>query len=98
MEKIAHYTPAPPAKGKKKFKGYTVDELRYRLMVNDLKIQFTRSRLAAELSAGKSQESAPLAGMWFNLDTWLTYGQIALFSYRTVKKILSIFHGFKKKR
>lgn len=92
MDKIARYTP------KKEFRGYTVDELRYRLMVNDLKIQFTRSRLAAELSAEKNQDSSSLSGMWLNLDTWLTYGQIALFSYRTVKKIISIFHGFKKKR
>ena len=86
MNNIAEHTPAAAPAGKKKFKGYSLNELRYRMMVNDLKIQFAKSSLAAEMASEK------------RLDTWLTYGQVALFSYRTAKKILSIFHGFKKKR
>ena len=85
MNNIAEHTPAAAPAGKKKFKGYSLNELRYRMMVNDLKIQFAKSSLAAEMASEKRREESNMLGL-------------ALFSYRTAKKILSIFHGFKKKR
>ena len=98
MKQIAQSNAAYHNADKENFKGYDLNQLRYRLMVNDLKIQFAKSQLATEMAAERRREETNIAGMWLNLETWITYGQIALFSYRSVKKILSIFHGFKKKR
>lgn len=98
MKQIAQCSSAAHNADKENFKGYDLNQLRYRLMVNDLKIQFAKSQLATEMAAERRREETNIAGMWLNLETWITYGQIALFSYRSVKKILSIFHGFKKKR
>ena len=96
MNNIAEHTPVAAPAGKKKFKGYSLNELRYRMMVNDLKIQFAKSSLAAEMASEKRREESNMLGLWMSLDTWLTYGQVALFSYRTAKRYSPYFTGSKR--
>ncbi len=82
----------------KPFKGYTLKELRYRLMVNDLTLRLEKGHLVNEISHANQERHSRLPLWLRNFDTMIGYGQIAFFSYRTFKKIASLFRSSEKKR
>ena len=81
----------------KKFKGFDLEQLRFRLLVNDIKIQYAKSQLAATFNTQQEGNKRGLSAME-KVESAVTFVQIAMFSFRLAKKITSIFHGFKKKR
>ena len=48
------------------------------------------------MASEKRREESNMLGLWMSLDTWLTYGQVALFSYRTAKRYSPYFTGSKR--
>ena len=84
--------PAP-----RKFKGYSLDELRYRLMVNDLKIRLEKGKIAAEFTAEKISTQTTVATLFGNVDRAIGYGQIALMAFQAGKKIVSFIKNIRKK-
>lgn len=82
----------------KKFKGYTLEEIRYRLMINELKIRLEKGQLQSALSGARQQTEALVPSWTRNLEYALGYGQIAFFGFRILKKFGSLFKSFRKKR
>ena len=81
---------------RKQPKGYSYDEIQYRLMVNDLQIRLEKGKLMHSITAGNEQTKNNTE--WSDkLDLMLSYGQMAFLGYRAYKNISSFFKKFRNK-
>ena len=76
------------------FRGYNYDEIRYQLMVNRLKIEITRDKLAMLASPRMQQNANHLSGYVSGVSTFLRYFDIAMVGYTIIKKVASVVRFF----
>lgn len=85
---------AVPDARQKQFKGYTVDEMRYKLLVNSFKIKVQQERLMLELMPPATRDGAVRSGWSRRLDTMINYGQLAFMAFTMARKIILPVHRY----
>lgn len=84
--------------GKSNFKGYTLDELRYRLVVNRLKITVTHDKLML-MTSPKMQKSANSISEYVSgFNAFFKYVDIAMVAYAITRRVASAVRFFLPKR
>lgn len=84
--------------GKSDFKGYTLDELRYRLVVNRLKIKVTHDKLLL-MTSPKMQKSANSISEYVSgFNAFFRYVDIAMVAYAITRRVVSALRFFVPKR
>lgn len=76
------------------FEGYTLDELRYRLLVNRLKISVQKERISTVLMPSLRDTGgwvARLIPTMAHFDSVLKYADVALLSFTVGRKLISFF-------
>ena len=83
----------PDGRRHKRFKGYTVDEMRYKLLVNNFKIKFQQERLMLDLMPPRSRYDQT-SGWSRRLDSMINYGQRAFMAFTMARKIILPVHRY----
>lgn len=84
----------------KPFKGYTLEEMRYRKVVTQLKIEVARERLMMAVSPKVKGEAQTISSYVRGFDTAMRYADIAMLAYSIMRKVgnfFSFFAGRKRK-
>ncbi len=82
----------------KEFRGYTLEELRYRRVVNRLKIDIAQERLKMTLSGQTKKEEAAVSGAVNSFQTVMRFVDIAMVAFGITRKVSSFFRKFSRKR
>lgn len=83
-----------PEKHASNFKGYTIDELRYQLMVNRLKTEITTDKLMMLVSPKAQRNCNALSGYVSGFSTFFRYFDIAVLAYTIFHKFGSVIRVF----
>lgn len=80
------------------FEGYTLDEIRYRLLVNRLKINMQKERISTIIMPGL-RETGGIVGRFMpamaHFDSWLKYADVALLSFTLGRKLMAFIRRHK---
>ena len=82
----------------KEFRGYTLDEIRYKLVVNRLKIGIAKEKIVMLTSPKVQNESNALSGYMSGIGSIMRYIDIAVIAYTVFKKFTSVVRIFRPKR
>ena len=77
------------------FKGYTLDEIRYRRALVDLKIAVAQDRLKSIASNKFVRQTQTVSEYAFGLNTILRYIDVAMIGYSVMRRISSFFRLFR---
>lgn len=88
----------PPASAESSFKGYTLEEMRMRKVVNELKIKITKEKLYSMVSPKAREESNAIKSCVRGFDNAMKYFDIAMMAYGVTKRVFSLFRRFGGKR
>lgn len=80
------------------FKGYTLEELRIRKVVNELKINAAKDRIALLVSPQVKGEVKTISNCISGFDTVMKYVDIAMLAYGISRRISSFFRYFSRKK
>lgn len=80
------------------FKGYDLDELRYKLVVNRLKISLTQDRLLMLVSLRMQRNANTLTGYVSGVNSFIRYFDIAMVAFTIFHKLTSIWRFFFPRR
>ena len=79
---------------KKNFRGYTLEELRYRRAITSLKIDMTTEKLKLLTSPKMQQEVKTVTGYVKGLENTLRYVDYALLAYSVTRRVGNFFRRF----
>lgn len=82
------------------FKGYTLEEIRYRRMVNSLKIDVIKEKLSRTIGTDERKAESAVAGYvqtFQNLMQWFDIVMIAVGAFRKIASVFSFFSPRKKR-
>jgi hypothetical protein len=88
----------------KKFKGYTIDELRYRMAMATLQKEFTKEQFMAELqtmineSPLNSNNSSGILGKMLRGLSFIDYALMGYSAFKSVRGIMGFFNKKRRKR
>ena len=82
----------------KQFEGYTLDEIRYKLMVNRLKLAVAKEKIAMLTSPNMHRDSEAISGYMSKFGSIMRYVDIAMIGYTIVKKISGVVRFFRPRR
>lgn len=94
--RLRHVSEAPVAAAP--FKGYTLDELRYKMVVNQLKISVVQDRLLMLVSPKMQRNADTLTGYVSNFSSFMRYFDIAMLAVGVFRKLVSVWRFFFPKR
>lgn len=77
------------------FRGYTLEEIRYRRMVNGLKIEVAKERLMLLTLSQFRSESDAVSGAVTNFQQVMKWADIALAAYSVGRRVFSFFRRFR---
>ena len=81
---------------KRKFKGYTIEDIRYRQLVNDLKIKIEQDKLMLEVMPPEPPLGVSSSTVSQRIDMIITYGQMAFMAFKIVRRVRSFFQKFRQ--
>lgn len=84
--------------GKKNFKGYSLEELRYRLVVNRLKIAVTRDKLLLMTSPKMEKSANSISEYVSGFNSFFKYLDVAMVAYAITRRVTSVLRFFVPKR
>lgn len=84
--------------GKSNFKGYTLDELRYRLVVNRLKITVTHDKLLLMTSPKMQRSANSISEYVSGFNSFFRYVDIAMVAYAIMRRVSAALRFFVPKR
>ena len=79
------------------FRGYTLEELRYRRVVNRLKIDIAQERLRMTVSRQAKKEETTVAGVVSGFQNIMRYADIAMVAFGITRKVSSFFRKFSRR-
>ncbi len=77
------------------FKGYTLNQMRARKAVNQVKIDLQRQKLANAATIRREAAESPYPAITNTLENAFRYAQIALYSYKMARRAISLYHSFR---
>ena len=77
------------------FKGYTLNQMRARKAVNQVKIDLQRQKLANAVSTRREATESPYPAITNTLENVFRYAQIALYSYKMARRAMSLYQSFR---
>lgn len=80
------------------FKGYDLDELRYKIVVNRLKISLTQDRLLMLVSPRMQRNANTLTGYVSGVNSFIRYFDLIMVGFTIFHKITSIMHLFSRRK
>ena len=80
------------------FKGYTLEEMRMRKVVNELKIDITKEKLRSMVSPKAREESNAIKSYVRGFDSAMKYFDIAMLAFGVGKRVFSLFRRIGGKR
>lgn len=80
------------------FKGYDLDKLRYKIVVNRLKISLTQDRLLMLVSPRMQRNANTLTGYVSGVNSFIRYFDIAMVAFTILHKLASIWRFFFPRR
>lgn len=87
-----------PGRHKPDFKGYTLEELRLRRVVNQLKIAAAKDRLMLMVSPQMKGEVKTISGCIRGFDSFMKYFDIAMLAYGVTRRVSGFFRRFSRRR
>jgi len=84
--------------GKSNFKGYTLEELRYRLVVNRLKIAVTRDKLLLMTSPKMEKSANSISEYVSGFNSFFKYIDVAMVAYAITRRVTSVLRFFVPRR
>jgi len=85
-------------KKEKTFRGYTLDEIRHRKLVNNLKIESAQDRVMLLFSPKVKEEAKTINGTVNNFHNFMRALDIAIVAYNVTRRISKIFRKFSRKK
>lgn len=89
-------TEQQPLVPKTKFKGYTLEDIKYKMLVNELKIKIQQDRLLLELVPPESPIGVTQTSLSERIDKAISYGQMAFLVFNIFRKASSFFRKFRR--
>jgi len=86
------------ATSRKAFAGYTLEELRIRKVVNELKINAAKEQIALFVSPQVQGEVKSFSNCIRSFDTVMKYFDIAMLAYGISRRVSSFFGRFSRKK
>ena len=81
-----------------RFKGYTLEELKLRRVVNELKIASVKDRLMLMVSPQKKSEANTISSYIHGFDSFIKYLDIAMLAYGITRRVSGFFRRFSRRR
>lgn len=81
-----------------RFKGYTLEELRIKKVVNELQIAAAKDRIMLMVSPQVKGEVKTISGCIRGFDTILKYLDIAMLAYGITRRVTGFFRRFSRHR
>lgn len=81
---------------KRKFRGYTIEDIKYRQLVNDLKIKIEQDKLMLEIMPPEPPLGVSSTTVSQRIDMIITYGQMAFMAFKIVRRVRSFFQKFRQ--
>lgn len=78
------------------FRGYTLDEIRTRRVINELKINMAKERLLLTLTPREPREEQALHSAMSGFQNVMRYADIALVAFSATRRITSFLRKFRK--
>lgn len=78
------------------FKGYTLEELRIRRIINELKIRAVKDRLRLTYSFGAKGEAGTVKHYMNSFDNMMRYVDIAMLAYGVTRRVARLFRRFSR--
>ena len=82
----------------KPFRGYTLDEIRYRRLVTGLKIEVAQERLMMLVSPKLREEKEAINGTVNGFQNFMRAVDIAMMAYSITRRVMKIFRRFSRKK
>lgn len=82
----------------KPFKGYTLEELRYRRLVNRMKIEITQEKIKMLVSPKVKKDVQNVSSAVSGFQTFMRFMDIALVAYSVTRRVTGIFRKFSRRR
>ena len=83
---------------KKPFRGYTLDEIRYRRLVTVLKIEVAQERFMMLVSPKLREEKEAINGTVNGFQNFMRAVDIAMIAYSITRRVTKIFRRFSRKK
>lgn len=83
---------------KKPFRGYTLDEIRYRRLVTGLKIEVAQERFMMLVSPKLREEKEAINGTVNGFQNFMRAVDIAMIAYSITRRVTKIFRRFSRKK
>ena len=80
------------------FKGYTLEELRLKKVVNELKVAAAKDRLMLMVSPQMKGEVKTISGCIRGFDNFMKYFDIAMLAYGVTRRVSGFFRRFSRHR
>lgn len=80
------------------FKGYTLEEIRLKKVINELKIAAAKDRLMLLVSPQVKGEVSTISGCIKGFDNILKYFDIAMLAYGITRRVAGFFRRFQRRR
>lgn len=80
------------------FKGYTLQQMRARKAVNQVKIDLQKQKLINAVSVRREVTDSPYPAVSNTLENVFRYAQIALFSYKIARRAMNLYQSFRRAR
>lgn len=80
------------------FRGYTLEEIRYRRLVNRLKIDIAQERLRMTFSRQTKKEETAISGAVNSFQTVMRFVDIAMVAFGITRRVSSFFRKFSRNR
>lgn len=81
---------------KSKFKGYTIEDLKYKQLVNDLKIKIEQDKLMLEVMPPEPPLGVSSATVSQRIDMLISYGQMAFMAFKIGRRVSTFFKRFRE--
>ncbi|MDE6125387.1 MAG: hypothetical protein K2G30_00355 [Muribaculaceae bacterium] len=82
----------------RQFKGYTLQQMRARKAVNQVRIDLQRQKLATTLSTRREPAESPYPSVTATIENVFRYAQIALYSYKIARRAMNLYQSFRRAR
>lgn len=89
--------PGSRQKRNHEFRGYTLEELRYRRLVNSLKIDIAQERLRMTISPQAKQEAEAVSGAVNGFQSIMRIVDIAMVAFGVARRVGTFFRKFSRR-
>ncbi len=78
------------------FKGYTLQQMRARKAVNQVRIDLQRQKLINAVSDRRETADSPYPAITNTLENVFRYAQIDLYSYKVARRAMGLYQSFRR--